>query len=72
MQLYYRITKRYIAHLEEVDLLLMKKEYFLFVDLHKEEDIKESINYKDKFINKSTFQWQTPNSTSQNSDRGKI
>ena len=52
-------------------LITNEKEYFLFVDLHKEEDIKESINYKDKFINKSTFQWQTPNSTSQNSDRGK-
>ncbi|WP_027631536.1 DEAD/DEAH box helicase [Clostridium hydrogeniformans] len=47
------------------------KEYFLFVDLHKGEDIKESINYKDKFINRSMFQWQTPNNTTQISDRGK-
>jgi len=52
-------------------LITNGKEYFLFVDLHKDEDIKESINYKDEFINKSTFQWQTPNSTSQTSDRGK-
>ncbi|MHC6180919.1 DEAD/DEAH box helicase [Clostridium sp. JNZ X4-2] len=45
-------------------------EYFIFVDLHKEEGIKESINYKDKFINEDIFQWQSPNSTSQNSERG--
>lgn len=45
-------------------------EYFIFVDLHKEEGIKESINYKDKFINEGFFQWQSPNSTSQNSERG--
>ncbi|MBO0959677.1 DEAD/DEAH box helicase [Neobacillus sp. MM2021_6] len=45
-------------------------EYFLFIDLHKEEDIKESINYNDKFIDEHYFQWQTPNSTSQNTDRG--
>lgn len=52
-------------------LIANGKEYFLFVDLHKEEDIKESINYEDKFINRSIFQWQTPNSTSQGSERGK-
>lgn len=46
-------------------------DYFLFVDLHKEEDIKESINYKDKFINPREFQWQSVNTTSQESDRGK-
>ncbi len=47
------------------------KEYFLFVDLHKEEGIKESIKYKDKFINMEYFQWQTPNTTSPTTDRGK-
>jgi superfamily II DNA or RNA helicase/HKD family nuclease len=52
-------------------LLTNGNEYFLYIDLHKEEDIKESINYKDKIIDESTFQWQTPNSTSQSSDRGK-
>lgn len=45
--------------------------YFLYIDLHKEDYIKESINYQDKFINKRVFQWQTPNNTSQGSDRGK-
>ncbi|WP_084380106.1 DEAD/DEAH box helicase [Sutcliffiella cohnii] len=52
-------------------LLANDKEYFLFIDLHKEEDIKESINYKDKFIDRNTFQWQSQNSTAQSSDRGK-
>ncbi|MFP8644047.1 DEAD/DEAH box helicase [Priestia aryabhattai] len=52
-------------------LLVNEKEFFLFIDLHKEEDIKESINYQDKFIDKRTFHWQTPNSTAQTSERGK-
>lgn len=52
-------------------LLTNGNDYFLFIDLHKEENIKESINYLDKLINESTFQWQTPNSTSQSSERGK-
>lgn len=51
-------------------LLANGKEYFLFIDLHKEEDVKESINYKDKFINESYFQWQSQNSTTQQSERG--
>ncbi|WP_396136408.1 DEAD/DEAH box helicase [Clostridium sp. SHJSY1] len=52
-------------------LITNGNEYFIFVDLHKEEGIKESINYKDKFIDKKYFQWQSPNSTSQSSERGK-
>ena len=52
-------------------LLTIKNEYFLFVDLHKDSDIKESINYKDKFLNRKYFQWQSPNSTKQSSERGK-
>lgn len=52
-------------------LITNGNEYFIFVDLHKEEEIKESINYKDKFINRTYFQWQTPNSTAQKSERGK-
>jgi superfamily II DNA or RNA helicase len=51
-------------------LLTSGNDYFLFIDLHKEEDIKESIKYQDKFINERYFQWQTPNSTSQNTERG--
>lgn len=52
-------------------LLANGNEYFLFIDLHKEDDIKESINYHDEFINERYFQWQTPNSTAPSSDRGK-
>lgn len=52
-------------------LLTNGKDYFLFIDLHKEENIKESINYKDKFNDQSYFQWQTQNSTSTESERGK-
>lgn len=52
-------------------LLTFENEYFLFVDLHKDSDIKESINYKDKFISRKFFQWQSPNSTMQSSERGK-
>ena len=52
-------------------LLANGNEYFLFIDLHKEEDVKESINYKDKFISPHEFQWQSVNSTTQQSERGK-
>ncbi|GAA0790072.1 DEAD/DEAH box helicase [Hathewaya limosa] len=52
-------------------LLSNDRDYFLFIDLHKEESIKESINYKDKFIDRENFQWQSPNNTSQSSERGK-
>lgn len=52
-------------------LLTNGNEYFLFIDLHKETDIKESINYKDKFLSRDKFQWQSPNLTSQSSNRGK-
>ena len=45
--------------------------YFLFVDLHKEEDIEDNINYKDKFISQSQFQWETPNATRIHSKRGR-
>lgn len=47
-----------------------KPDYFLFVNLHKDADIKDSINYADKFITPQHFQWQSPNSTSQDSEVG--
>lgn len=50
---------------------LRGKHYFLFIDLHKGEDIEENINYKDKFISRSQFQWESPNSTTLNSNRGR-
>ncbi|ALC83083.1 MULTISPECIES: DEAD/DEAH box helicase [Bacillus] len=52
-------------------LLTNGNDFFLFIDLHKEEDIKESINYNDQFLDEQTFQWETPNSTAQSSERGK-
>ncbi len=52
-------------------LITFNQDYFLFVDLLKDSKIKESINYKDKFISRKLFQWQSPNSTSQGSERGK-
>lgn len=52
-------------------LLSSGNEYFLFIDLHKEEGIEERINYKDKFLSENYFQWQSPNATKQDSDRGK-
>ncbi|PBB06971.1 DNA repair helicase [Salimicrobium humidisoli] len=52
-------------------LLQNGNDYFLFIDLHKEADIKESINYNDKLISRTQFQWETPNSTRQDSERGK-
>lgn len=51
-------------------LFTINNEYFIFVNLHKESNIKESINYKDKFIGRKLFQWQSPNSMKQLSERG--
>ena len=48
-----------------------KPDYFLFVNLHKDADIKESINYADKFITPEHFQWQSPNSTRADSEIGR-
>lgn len=52
-------------------LLSNGNHYFLFVNLHKDGNIKELINYKDKFLNKKYFQWQSPYNTKQSSERGK-
>jgi superfamily II DNA or RNA helicase len=51
-------------------LITSGKECYLFVNLHKNADIKESINYHDKFITSKVFQWESPNTTAQNSERG--
>ncbi len=48
-----------------------KNMYFLFVDLHKDKGIAESINYNDKIISNIQFQWESQNSTSQRSRVGK-
>lgn len=51
---------------------LLKKEsdYFIFIDLHKDENIKESIKYKDKILDRYHFQWETPNATRVDSEIG--
>ncbi len=64
-------TKIHSSFRGGMGLITNGKEYFLFIDLHKDDDIKESINYKDKFIDDLNIQWQTPNNTSQESERGK-
>ncbi|MFC7373476.1 DEAD/DEAH box helicase [Fictibacillus iocasae] len=51
-------------------LLTNGKEFFLYIDLHKEETIKESINYQDVFLDEQHFQWQSVNNTTQASERG--
>lgn len=48
-----------------------KPQYFIFVDLYKADNIREEINYHDKFITSNLFQWQSPNNMTQDSDRGK-
>lgn len=45
--------------------------YFLFNDLHKGEDIESRLQYRDKFIDRNVFQWESSNTTRLNSDRGK-
>ncbi|MGL5950420.1 MAG: DUF3427 domain-containing protein, partial [Cetobacterium sp.] len=51
-------------------LLTNGNDYFLFVELHKDEDIKESIKYNDKILDRYHFQWESPNSTKVESERG--
>ena len=48
-----------------------KPDYFIFVDLYKEDSIRAEINYDDMFISESIFQWQSPNDMTQYSERGK-
>ena len=43
---------------------------FLFVDLHKDADIAESINYKDKIISPTHMQWESQNNSSSDSGDG--
>lgn len=51
-------------------LLKNGNEYFLFIDLHKEADLDERIQYNDKFISQTQFQWESPNQTAQASETG--
>ncbi|MGL5000403.1 MAG: DUF3427 domain-containing protein [Cetobacterium sp.] len=51
---------------------LLKKDtdYFIFVDLHKDENIKDSIKYNDKILDRFYFQWESPNATRIDSEIG--
>ena len=51
-------------------LITNGKEYFIYVDLHKEADIKESINYRDRIIDAFTMQWESQNKTKTKSPNG--
>lgn len=48
-------------------LLTFGNQYFLFIELHKQE---EAIAYRDKFLSPSKFQWDSPNSSSQDKGQG--
>nr|WP_269800719.1 DUF3427 domain-containing protein [Macrococcus caseolyticus] len=52
-------------------VLQYKGNYYLFVNLFKDEEAKENkLNYQDYFINNSKFHWQSQNQTSQSSPTG--
>ncbi len=44
--------------------------YYLFVDLHKGEEVEEDKKYRDKLLSRHQMQWQTQNKTSQSSQTG--
>lgn len=62
--------KDYILEVLDYGLLKKDKDYFVFIDLHKDENIKESIKYKDKILDRYHFQWETPNATRVDSEIG--
>ena len=78
-QLYHPYNMREVAMIMKYDkklsafrgqgVLRIDKDYFLFVDLLKHE-VKESIDYKDTFIDKKYFQWESQNKTTQSSIPG--
>lgn len=79
-KLYYQYTMRDTALLSNYSkahssfrgsgLIKNGNDYFLFINLHKGADIKDAVNYQDKFLTKNIFQWESPNSTSRDSERG--
>ena len=78
-QLYHPYNMREVAMIMEYDkklsafrgqgVLRIEKDYFLFVDLLKHE-VKQSIDYKDVFIDQKHFQWESQNKTTQSSIPG--
>ena len=51
-------------------LITYKKHYFIYVNLTKDEDIKEELKFKDHLKDLYTMQWESPNSMSENSPAG--
>ncbi|MBC2856044.1 DUF3427 domain-containing protein [Cetobacterium sp. 2A] len=47
-----------------------KKNYYMFINLNKEEGIKESINYRNKICDPLHFQWQSQSKTLLSSETG--
>ncbi len=80
LKLWEQYTMRSLAYLSNAQrvhssfrglgLITTEQHYFIFVDLNKDKNVKDSINYKDRFINPGQFQWETPNSTSPETAQG--
>ncbi len=51
-------------------LLTNGKDYFLYIDLHKEVDVEKRLNYQDEIVDTRHFQWQTPHTTAQHTNTG--
>ena len=51
-------------------LQLSPNNKFLFVDLHKNEQLSDRLKYQDKFMSPDRFQWQTPNTVTQKQPTG--
>ncbi len=50
---------------------LEKKEVYLFVNLNKDKQATENLNYKDKFISDDIFQWESENNTTKDNSTGR-
>ncbi len=50
---------------------LERKEAYLFVNLNKDKQATENLNYKDKFISENIFQWESENDTTKDNATGR-
>lgn len=79
LKLYELYSKREVAQMTNIKrsfsscregIFTKENEYFIFVNLHKDKNIQESIAYEDEFLDQVTFQWESQNETSQSSSIG--
>lgn len=80
LKLWEHYTMRSLAYLSNAQrvhssfrglgLLTSGDQFFIFVDLNKDKNIKDSINYHDRFLNPRQFQWETPNNTAPETPQG--